>query len=62
MLKVRQQTSIKPKLSQTLRSWLPLLQASSEDLEEEINNLVKDNPCVKLSHQKKVKAQKLQNK
>lgn len=61
MLKVRQQTSIKPKLSQTLRSWLPLLQASSDDLEEEINNLVKDNPCVKLTSNKEsngVKANK----
>lgn len=59
MLKVRQQTSIKPKLSQTLRSWLPLLQASSEDLEEEINNLVKDNPCVKLSSPKESKSTKI---
>lgn len=58
MLKVRQQVSQKPKLSQTLRSWLPLLQASSDDLEDEVNNLAKDNPCIKISSKKEINDKK----
>ncbi len=48
MLKIKQQVSQKTKLSQTLRSWLPLLQANSENLEDEVSKMTSDNPCVRV--------------
>ncbi|MCW1360632.1 RNA polymerase factor sigma-54 [Campylobacter sp. US33a] len=45
---LKQKTSIaqKAKLSQTLRSWLPILQANIEDLKENLSEIAKDNPFV----------------
>lgn len=48
MLKQKVLISQKPKLSQTLQSWLNILQASSEQLEEEIIKLANDNPFIKI--------------
>ncbi|MBZ7986540.1 RNA polymerase factor sigma-54 [Campylobacter canadensis] len=49
MLKQKVLISQKAKLSQTLQSWLNVLQASSEQLEEEIAKLANDNPFIKIN-------------
>lgn len=46
MLRQRQSLSQKTKLSQTLRSWLPILQASLDDLKESLNEYANENPIV----------------
>ena len=46
MLKTKTSQTIKGKLSQTLRSWLPTLQANIEELKDSIAELSKDNPFV----------------
>lgn len=43
---LKQKVVQKAKLSQTLRSWLPILQANIEDLKENLDEFVKDNPFV----------------
>lgn len=60
MLKQKLNQSQKTKLSQTLRSWLPILQANIEDLKESLDEFTKDNPFVTvkenaISHDKKNK-------
>ncbi|AJC86251.1 RNA polymerase factor sigma-54 [Campylobacter sp. RM16704] len=47
---LKQKTSItqKPKLSQTLRSWLPILQANIEDLKERLDEFAKENPFIEI--------------
>ena len=46
MLRQKLNQSQKTKLSQTLRSWLPILQANIEDLKESLDEFTKDNPFV----------------
>lgn len=46
MLKTKTSQTLKGKLSQTLRSWLPTLQANIEELKDSISELSKDNPFV----------------
>lgn len=46
MLKQKVSQNLKPKLSQTLRSWLPILQVGIEDLKDNLTELSKDNPLV----------------
>lgn len=46
MLKTKVSQTLKGKLSQTLRSWLPTLQANIEELKDSIAELSKDNPFV----------------
>ncbi|PAF47417.1 RNA polymerase factor sigma-54 [Helicobacter sp. 12S02232-10] len=46
--RLRQNTSIKNKLSTTLKSWLPILQSNVFDMEETINEYAKENPYVTL--------------
>lgn len=46
MLKTKVTQTLKGKLSQTLRSWLPTLQANIEELKDSIAELSKDNPFV----------------
>lgn len=46
MLRQKVNQSQKTKLSQTLRSWLPILQANIEDLKESLDEFTKDNPFV----------------
>lgn len=43
---LRQKISTKTKLSQTLKSWLPILQSSTSELEEVVSKMSEDNPCV----------------
>ncbi|AJC90645.1 MULTISPECIES: RNA polymerase factor sigma-54 [Campylobacter] len=47
---LKQKTSItqKAKLSQTLRSWLPILQANIEDLKESLDEFAKENPFIEV--------------
>ncbi|MCV3380811.1 RNA polymerase factor sigma-54 [Campylobacter sp. IFREMER_LSEM_CL2127] len=47
---LKQKTSItqKAKLSQTLRSWLPILQANIEDLKESLDEFAKENPFIEI--------------
>jgi RNA polymerase sigma-54 factor len=51
-MRLRQTTSVKTtqkgKLSQTLRSWLPILQADIESLKEELDKVAKENPFVEI--------------
>lgn len=46
MLKQKLTQSLKPKLSQTLRSWLPILQANIEELKDSLVEISKDNPFI----------------
>ncbi|NDJ28161.1 RNA polymerase factor sigma-54 [Campylobacter sp. MIT 12-8780] len=46
MLKQKQSQSQKTKLSNTLRSWLPILQANIEDLKESLDEFAKENPFI----------------
>lgn len=52
MLKQRPSQAPKTKLSQTLRSWLPLLQVGIEDLKESLDAIVADNPFVNVEQSK----------
>ncbi|EAH6293057.1 RNA polymerase factor sigma-54 [Campylobacter lari] len=47
---LRQKTSLaqKAKLSQTLRSWLPILQANIEDLKENLEEFAEENPFIEI--------------
>ena len=45
---LKQKLSQKTKLSQTLRSWLPILQANIEELKENLEEFTKDNPFVSI--------------
>lgn len=44
MLKQKITQAPKTKISQTLRSWLPILQANIEDLKENLDKFAEDNP------------------
>ena len=46
MLKQKLVQSPKTKLSNTLRSWLPILQANIEDLKESLDKFAEDNPLL----------------
>lgn len=48
-LKVRQSVQTKVKLSNTLRSWLPILHAGLGELEEVVKPFVQSNPVVEIS-------------
>ncbi len=45
---LKQKLSQKTKLSQTLRSWLPILQANIEELKENLEEFTQDNPFVSI--------------
>ncbi len=47
-MKLRSKVSLKPKLSYTLRSWLPILQADLSSLEETLKEFAKENPYVEI--------------
>lgn len=47
-MKLRQGISAKQKLSQTLRSWLPVLQADLSSLKETLDEMSKENPFVEI--------------
>ncbi len=47
-MKLRQNVTQKGKLSQTMRNWLPLLQADIESLKEELDKFAKENPFVEI--------------
>ena len=51
-LKQKVTQTLKAKLSQTLRSWLPILQANIEDLKDNLTELSKDNPFVSIKEGK----------
>lgn len=46
--KLRQNQSVKTKLSTTLKSWLPILQSSVVEMEETISEYAKENPYIGL--------------
>ena len=52
MLKQKLSQAPKNKLSQTLRSRLPILQANIEDLKESLSEMTKDNPFVSVEQSK----------
>lgn len=45
---LRQKISTKIKLSQTLKSWLPILQSPTSELEEIVSKMSEDNPCINI--------------
>lgn len=47
-MKLRQSTNVKGKLSNTLRSWLPILQADIESLKETLDEVTRENPFVEI--------------
>ena len=47
-MKLKQSTDTKLKLSNTLRSWLPVLIANISDLEETIKPICEDNPLIEV--------------
>ncbi len=47
-MKLRGRVSLKPKLSYTLRSWLPILQADLSSLEETLREFSKENPYIEI--------------
>ncbi len=47
-MKLRQRTTVKGKLSQTLRGWLPILQADLESLKETLDEASRENPFVQI--------------
>ncbi|ELD3962675.1 RNA polymerase factor sigma-54, partial [Campylobacter coli] len=44
MLRQKTTQAPKTKISQTLRSWLPILQANIEDLKENLDKFAEENP------------------
>jgi RNA polymerase sigma-54 factor len=48
-LKSSTKISTKPRLSQTLRGWLPILQADIESLKETLDEASKDNPFIQIN-------------
>ncbi|MBZ7935517.1 RNA polymerase factor sigma-54 [Campylobacter sp. B0100352/1] len=48
MLKQKITQSAKTKISQTLRSWLPILQANIEDLKENLDKFAEENPFLNI--------------
>ncbi len=68
-MKLRQSVTQKGKLSQTMRNWLPILQADIESLKEELDKFAKENPFVEIkagqevpqSHKKKSEYQSTKN-
>ena len=48
MLKQKPSQTVKTKISQTLRSWLPILQANIEDLKENLDKFAEENPFLKV--------------
>lgn len=47
---LRLNQSVKTKLSTTLKSWLPILQNSNDELEETLNEMIKDNPYAEVKN------------
>ena len=47
-MKLSQKLTAKTKLNQTLRSWLPILQASSDELKETLEPFIEKNPFAQL--------------
>lgn len=68
-MKLRQSVTQKGKLSQTMRNWLPILQADIESLKEELDKFAKENPFVEIKagqevpqqHKKKSEQQSMKN-
>ena len=47
--KLRTNTTIKPRLSNTLKNWLPILQSGANEIEEVLNDFAKENPVLGFS-------------
>jgi len=56
-IKQTQKVTQKGKLSQTMRSWLPILQADIESLKEELDKFAKVNPFVEIKAGQEVSSQ-----
>lgn len=48
-MKLRQSQNLKTKLSPTLKSWFPILQSSTLDLEETLGDFIKENPFIEIA-------------
>lgn len=48
-MKLRQTQNLKTKLSPTLKSWFPILQSSTLDLEETLGEFVTENPFIEIT-------------
>ncbi len=46
--KLRTNIAIKPRLSATLKNWLPILQSGAGEIEEVLNSFVQENPYVEI--------------
>ena len=51
-MKLTQKLTQKAKLNQTLRSWLPILQAPVDELKEALEPFIKDNPFASIEQNK----------
>lgn len=49
-IRLTQSSTVKTKLSTTLKSWLPILQSSNEELEETLGEFIKDNPYAQINN------------
>lgn len=61
-MKLKLNPSLKPKLSTTLKSWLPLLQASGSEVEEIVNEIAAQNPFVESKMKNKKALSDFKNK
>ena len=50
--KLRNNVTIKPRLSQTLKNWLPILQSGANEIEEVLQNYSEENPYVQIQSQR----------
>lgn len=58
MLRQTESLALKGKLSATLRSWLPILSSSIEELKETLEPFVADNPFVTIEHKNQNRSKK----
>lgn len=49
-IKLTPNQSVKTKLSTTLKSWLPILQSSGDELEDTLKEFIKDNPYAEIKN------------
>lgn len=56
--KLRTNTTIKPRLSNTLKNWLPILQSGANEIEEVLNDFAKENPYIEIQSNRTQSLQK----
>ena len=50
--RLRTNIAIKPKLSATLKNWLPILQSGADSIEEIVQEFAQENPYVQIESQR----------